>query len=337
MARSRNIYEQQQRNRRLTWFIMVVFALFLGFIGLGFDFFYFGSDPFGIAGGPFTFPLASSAALIFGGGMSVWGLHQGAAAVLASAGALPASDGKEEHRTLLNVVEEMSIAAGLPRPRVYVIPDPDPNAFATGKDPQHSHIAVTRGLLETLNREELQGVIAHEMSHVRNYDIRLMTVIAALVGAVLLISDWARRAMRVGGMSRQGGSRSRASRGKGGAGLLLVIVFAVWLLAVVLAPIISQLLAMAVSRQREYLADASAAELTRNPLALARALERLESAAAPTRSVKRSSAHLCIIDPLGRRANFREGRLADLLATHPPLARRITRLKAMAYQPAATF
>ena len=218
----------------------------------------------------------------------------------------------------------MKIASGLPRPKVYVIPDSDPNAFATGKNPQESHIAVTQGLLDSLNREELQGVIAHEMSHIRNYDIRLMTVIASLVGAVLLLSDWARRSMFYGG-----GRRKRGSKGAGQLGIILLVV---WIISIILAPIISQLLAMAVSRKREYLADASGAELTRNPLGLASALRKIENAAPPTASIKRGTAHLCIADPLGKKVNAKEGFVAELLGTHPPIERRIMALQAMAYQ-----
>jgi heat shock protein HtpX len=184
---------------------------------------------------------------------------------------------------------------------------------------------VTQGLLDTLSRDELQGVIAHEMSHVRNLDIRLMTVIAAMVGAAVLIADWTGRGMR-GGVGR--GRRGR-DRDKGGS--LALVLLAIWLVAVVLAPLIGQALAMMVSRQREYLADASGAELTRNPLALAAALERIEGAAAPTSAVKRGTAHLCIADPLGRAVGLREGFWPDLLASHPPMARRITALREMGF------
>jgi heat shock protein HtpX len=155
----------------------------------------------------------------------------------------------------------MKIASGLPMPKVYIIADADPNAFATGRDPEHASIAVTRGLIDKLNREELQGVIAHEMSHVRNLDIRLMTTIAALVGGVVLLSDWAARSMRFSG----GRSRS-SSRGKNGGGGAAMIFLVIWIIAVVLAPLLAQILAMSVSREREYLADATGAELTRNPL-----------------------------------------------------------------------
>jgi heat shock protein HtpX len=163
------------------------------------------------------------------------------------------------------------------------------------------------------------------MSHVRNYDIRVMTVIAALVGAIILLSDWGRRMMRFGG----GGKRRGSSKG---GGPIMLIILAVWLIALILAPVLSQLLAMAVSRQREYLADASGSEMTRNPLALASALSKLESASEPTAAIKKGSAHLCIVDPLGRKMNFKEGGISELLGTHPPISKRIMLLKAMAYQ-----
>jgi heat shock protein HtpX len=230
-------------------------------------------------------------------------------------------------RQLENIVDEMSIASGLPRPRVYVVPDADPNAFATGRGPEHASIAVTRGLLDALSREELQGVIAHELSHVRNYDIRVMTIVAALVGGVALLSDWARRGMMWGG-----GGRRRRDDERGGGGIFALVLFAIWIVAIILAPLIAQMLAMMVSRKREYLADASGAELTRNPLGLASALEKIEAAAEPTRAINRGSAHLCIADPLGRSLNVREGRWSDLFASHPPMAARIEALKQMAFQ-----
>ena len=320
------IYEQQKRNRRQTMIIMAAFVLFFGFLGYGFDLYFLGVDPFGVvyedAAG---LPLGTIVALIVGALFASWGLQSGAVAVLNSAQAYPVPENDPRFRTLINVVDEMTIASGLPRPKIFIVPDPDPNAFATGRDPQHSYIAVTEGLIEKLNREELQAVIAHEMSHVKNYDIRTMTVVAALVGAIFLLSDAARRMMWFGG----GGRGRRSSRGGGGP--VAAILLVVWVIALILAPVISQLLAMAVSRQREYLADASGAELTRNPLALASALEKIESAAEPTRAIKQGSAHLCIVDPLGRKANLKEGFVADIFATHPPISKRITLLKAMAY------
>ncbi len=301
---------------------MVVFTLFLAFIGFGFDAFYLNTvneDVF--------LPLGTVIAIGVGSLSAAWSLQGGDKAVLSSTNAVPADESNPAHKQLLNVVGEMSIASGLPRPKVYIVPDPDPNAFATGRDPGHSSIAVTQGLLDSLNREELQGVIAHEMSHIRNYDIRLMTVIAAMMGAILLLSDWARRGMFWGG-----GGRKRSRSGGGGGGPLLLILLAIWIIGVILAPLISQLMAMAVSRKREYLADASGAELTRNPMGLAHALQKLESASAPTASIKRGAAHLCIVDPLGRTMNAKEGFAAELFGTHPPMNKRIIALEAMAYQ-----
>lgn len=297
---------------------MSLFVVFLVFLGFGLDMYLTGSLENYI-------PLGTIAAVGIGFGSSFWSLSGGAKAVLNSTGAVPADESNPQHKQLINVTHEMSIASGLPMPKVYVIPDPDPNAFATGKDPQNSHIAVTQGLLDTLNREELQGVIAHEMSHVRNYDIRLMTVIAALVGSVLLLSDFGRRGLFFGG-GRRGKSDSKSS---GQLGLILLVL---WIIAIILAPIVSQMLALAVSRKREYLADASAAELTRNPLGLASALKKIENASAPTQSIKKGAAHLCIADPLGKKVNAKEGFTADLFGTHPPIQKRILALQAMAYQ-----
>jgi heat shock protein HtpX len=222
----------------------------------------------------------------------------------------------------------MAIAAGLPRPRIWLVPDPDPNAFATGQDPQRANVAVTEGLLALLDRDELQAVVGHELGHIKSYDTRLMTTLAALVGAVALISDGISRSIFRGGV-RVGGGRG-GGKGKN-AGGLLVVLLVVWLISWMLAPIITQLLAMGVSRKREFLADALSAQFTRNPLALAGALEKIEHAHAPTKAIKRGAAHLCIADPLGRRLDNREGLLADILATHPPMGKRIARLKGMGY------
>jgi heat shock protein HtpX len=320
-----NLLEQQASNRRRTWLIMIVFISLLLFLGFGFDALYLG------AGGGFV-PIGSLMALGVGSASAFAGYYRGDRAVLLATSARPLADveasadeaGKLKLRQLQNVVDEMAIAAGLPRPDVYVVPDEDPNAFATGRGPGHASIAVTRGLIDTLDREELQGVVAHEMSHIRNLDVRLMTIVAALVGAVALLADWARRGMLWGGGPR------RRDRERGGAAG--VVLFAVWIVAILLAPLMGQMLAMMVSRRREYLADATGAELTRNPLGLARALEKIEDAAAPTRAINRGSAHLCIADPLGRQMNLRTGFWSDLFATHPPMAARIAALKAMSYQ-----
>jgi heat shock protein HtpX len=315
-----NLYDQQRRNLRRTTVLLVGFVAFLAFLGIGADVFLYWS------GGSPGIPVATLGALLLGGFSAWWALKGGDKAVLESTHSIPIDRSDPKQRELDNVVEEMAIAAGLPKPAVYVIPDPDPNAFATGTGPERSSLAVTKGLLDSLNREELQAVVSHEMSHVRNYDIRVMTVVAALVGSVLLISDWGRRGLW------WGGGRRNNDRQGGGSGPLALIFFALWLVSLILAPLIAQLVAMAVSREREYLADASGAELTRNPLALASALEKIAAAAAPTASIKQGVAHLCIEDPRGRSINDSEGAFANLFATHPPMAKRIAILKEMAYQ-----
>ena len=307
---------------------MAVFVAFLLFLGYGFDRFYIGD-------GEFVLPIGTLTAFGVGSVSALTSYYSGDRAVLFSTGAVPieralSAEATEDDalrlRQLDNVVDEMSIAAGLPKPKVYVVPDPDPNAFATGPDPAHASIAVTRGLLDAVTRDELQGVIAHELSHVRNLDIRLMTVIAAMVGTIALLSDWTSRGLR---HSSGGGSRRGRGKDKGGGALILLII---WIVAVLLAPVIGQMLAMMVSRRREYLADASGAEMTRNPLALASALEKIEHAHAPTASVKRGTAHLCIADPLGKAIGLRQGWVPDLLASHPPMANRITALRQMGFQ-----
>jgi heat shock protein HtpX len=321
-----NLYEQQSANRRKTWLVMLAFVVFFVFLGAGFDAFFLG------AGGGFV-PVGSAIALGVGSVSAAVSYFSGDRAVLAATAARPIEElqaaatepDRLKLRQLENVVDEMAIASGLPRPRVYVVPDADPNAFATGRDPAHASLAVTRGLLDALDRDELQGVVAHEMSHIRNFDIRVMTIVAALVGAVALLADWARRGMMWGGGRR----RDRDDRRGGAAGIIL---FAVWLIAILLAPLLAQLLAMMVSRGREYLADASGAELTRNPLGLARALQKIESAAGPTAAVNRGTAHLCIADPLGRPVNLKQGAWANLFASHPPMAARIAALEEMAFQ-----
>jgi heat shock protein HtpX len=315
-----NLYDQQKRNLRRTAGILAGFILFVTLLGMGADMFLYGS------GASPGLPVMTIGALLFGGGSALWSLRGGDRAVLDSTHARPLDLSDPRQKTLDNVVEEMAIAAGLPKPAVYVVPDPDPNAFATGSGPEKSSIAVTAGLLGALTREELQAVVSHEMSHIRNYDVRVMTVVAALVGSVLLISDWGRR-----GMSWGGGSR-RDDDDRGGSGGFAIVFFILWVLSLILAPLIAQLVAMSVSREREYLADASGAELTRNPLALASALEKIDAAAAPTQSIKQGVAHLCIEDPRGRAVNEGEGAFSNLFATHPPIAKRIALLKEMAYQ-----
>ncbi len=329
-----NLFQQQEANRRRTIWLVIGFVLFFAWLGFGGDLIYYlstrAADP-GVY--HHAFPWFGLLLTAIGAGIARYGFATGPNKVLWSTGAReltePASD---KERQLVNVVEEMAIAAGLPRPRIWVVPDADPNAFATGLDQAKSHIAVTQGLLDLCSRDELQAVIAHELGHVKNLDVRLMTTLAALVGAVALMHDGTGRLLGRG--VRLGGGGRGGSRGgkKGGLGQLAIILLVVWIISWILAPLITRLLAMAVSRKREYLADAMGAQFTRNPMALATALQKIEAAESPTSSIKQGAAHLCIADPLGRRANLREGRLADILATHPPMTARIARLKGMAYQ-----
>ncbi|MHB0995757.1 MAG: M48 family metallopeptidase [Elusimicrobiales bacterium] len=342
-----NIYEQQASNRRMTAVILAAFVGFFLFLGAGFDYFYLNFDP-GLTpemvltesgfyearrpSAPSRIPFGTIISLLIGGGMAANSMFNGKRMVLRATmarRAVHASSDKE--RQFLNVVAEMATASGLPKPEAYVVPDPDLNAFATGMSPDSSVIAVTEGLLASLNREELQAVVAHEMSHIRNYDMRLMTVMAALLGAIALLSDFAGRSLRYGGRGTAYSGGSRGSGRKSGAGGLL---FLVWMIAMILAPLLSRLLAMAISRQREFLADASAAELTRNPLALISALEKIRRAVIPTAAVDNGIAHLCITDPRGSLIEEKTSLAADLLATHPPMEKRILALKVMAYQAA---
>jgi heat shock protein HtpX len=323
VSERQDFYAAQARNRRLTWILIVGFVLVLALIGLAADMFVFGSYWPGGDGFPFVSALAAGVASLQSYSAYMWGDR----AVLNSLHALRlTTPATAEERELDNVVTEMALAAGLPKPAVYVIQDPAPNAFATGRDPRHASIGVTQGLLDSLDREETQGVIAHEMSHIRNYDIRTMTLVAAMMGALVLISDWSARALRAGGGgSGRGGRGSR--RGGGGAGILALIA----IVFIVVAPLLSRLLAMAVARQREYLADASGVELTRNPSGLARALERLRQFSSPLKRATQGTAHLFISDPLERKLDDRESFLAELLSTHPPLEKRIERLRQMGY------
>lgn len=220
---------------------------------------------------------------------------------------------------LFNVVEEMSIAAGLPMPDVYIIDDSAPNAFATGRDPQHAAVAITTGLLEKLDRDELQGVMAHEMSHIRNYDIRFAMLMAVMVGVIALMCDYFRRMVFYGGRSRR---RSRRSGGGRGGGPAQAIILIVALLLAILAPLFAKMIQMAISRQREFLADASAAELTRYPEGLARALEKIAGDREPLEAANRATQHLYIINPLRALGG-------NAFSSHPPTAERIARLRSI--------
>jgi len=217
---------------------------------------------------------------------------------------------------LNNVTEGLALAAGIPAPKAYVIDDPSPNAFATGRDPQHASIAVTTGLLQRMNRAELEGVVAHEMSHVRNLDIKFMTLTVVLVGLVTILADLVFRSMLFGGT---GNNR----RDKGGAGILTII----GILFIILSPILAQLIKLAISRKREFFADASAAQLTRNPEGLASALEKLKIAP-PMQQKSDATSALFIGDPNGGKSSL-GARISGLFSTHPPLDDRIRILRAM--------
>jgi heat shock protein HtpX len=330
-----NLFAQQQSNRRRSTWLTLGFVLFFAWVGFGGDFaFWLLTADAGPGSYHHVVPFIGISSVLSAAFICWYSWRHGAERVLWSTGAWELIEAATpEQKQLMNVVEEMAIASGLPKPRVWVIPDPDPNAFATGRDAATASVAVTEGLLAALSRDELQAVIAHEMAHVRNLDIRLMTLLAGMIGAIALLSD---------GMGRMLGRGSRVGRGwnvprgaKDGKGNPLgLVILALWLLTLAVAPVVSRILAMAVSRKREYLADATGAQLTRNPMALASALEKLEGATAATLSITQGSAHLCIVDPSPGLMSSREGFLADFVASHPPIRQRIVRLRGMSYQQA---
>ncbi len=337
MTEAANLFAQQESNRRRSTWLVIGFIVFFAWVGFGGDVAFAMLTADAPAGSyHHVVPIIGIVTTLIASGICWYSWRYGPRQVLWATGAreLSAPETAEE-RQLLNVVEEMSIAAGLPMPKVWIVPDDDPNAFATGRDAGTASIAVTRGLLHTLNRDELQAVVAHEMAHVQNLDVRLMTLLAGMVGAIALMSDGMGRMVRGsrGARLSGGGGGSGGGRGKGGNPLALVVLV-LWLVTLIVAPIVSRILAMAVSRKREYLADATGAQFTRNPLALASALEKLDAASAPTRAITQGAAHLCIVDPAPGLLSAHEGRVADLLASHPPIRQRIIRLKGMGYQQA---
>jgi heat shock protein HtpX len=327
-----DLFSQQRANRRRSRWLIVSFVLFFAWLGFGGDFIAYQATA-GNAEGAYHHgvPWFGLVMTLLGAGLAAYAYRTGPEKVLWSTDAREIVEpATPEEQQLVNVVEEMAVASGLPRPRIWIVPDADPNAFATGRDAQGAHIAVTAGLLATLSRDELQAVVAHEMGHVKNLDVRLMTLLAALVGAVALISNGLGRSLRYGRLPGRSGRGGK----KNDLGPLLLVLLVVWILSWLLAPIVTRLLALGVSRKREYLADAMAAQFTRNPLALASALEKIEHADAPTTAIKSGSAHLCIADPLGGGRSVKQGAIAELLGTHPPMAIRVARLRAMGYQQA---
>jgi heat shock protein HtpX len=328
-----NLFAQQEANRRRSTWLVIGFIIFFSWVGFGGDL-AFGLLTVDSPPGAYHhyIPFIGLFTTLVAAGICWYSWRYGPDRVLWATGAWEIIDpATPEQRQLVNVVEEMAIASGLPRPRVWVVPDDDPNAFATGRDAESASLAVTEGLLRALNRDELQGVVAHEMAHIRNLDVRLMTLMAGMVGAIALMSDGSGRMLR-GGL-RVGGSGGKRG-GKSDGNPLGIVILVLWLLTLVVAPIVSRILAMAVSRKREFLADASGAQFTRNPMALASALEKLDAAKSPTRSITRGAAHLCIVDPAPGRFSAREGFLADVLASHPPINQRLIRLRGMGYQQA---
>jgi heat shock protein HtpX len=270
------------------------------------------------------FPVLMVAALVFAGVQSLVSYYSGASLVLLSVHARPLTADTAKHAMVLDVINEMAIAARMAPPTPYLMDDPSPNAFATGRDPAHSVICVTQGLVDEMDREEIQGVIGHEMSHVADYDIRTMMMIAVMVGGIAMLSDFVYRWMFFGGF---GGRRSSSNNDRDNQAAMLITLAVVILAAV--APIFSQLLAMAVSRQREYLADASSVEFTRNPRALLRALEHIAKIESPLKQGTAGTAHLFIVNPREGLRDDSEGFFANLFSTHPPLSKRIARLQAL--------
>ena len=304
-------YREIDRNRRNSWLLVGIVALVLAALGAAIGY----ATGFGWGG--------VVVALIVATVMSVGSFFAGDQLVLLSSGAheVPVANPPDEYKQLVNVVTEMTIAGGLPMPKVYVINDTAPNAFATGRDPKHASVAVTTGLLQKMDREQLQGVMAHELSHIGNFDIRFALLVGVLVGSIALLADWFLRFSFWGG-----GRRSDSDRGGGGGAAL--ILFALALVLAIVAPLIGRLVQLAVSRRREALADVSAVELTRNPLGLARALRTISDDKEVLEVANRATQHLYIINPI---KSFEE-RSKSMWDTHPPLGERIEVLRNLAGQ-----
>jgi len=296
-----SIYEAASANRWRTLFLIAVFAALVAVLA------YFVGEYFAPGGGIAALPFA----LALSGGSALVSYFAGDKLILAQSQAREL--GPSEESQLRNIVETLAIGLGIPTPKIYVIEDSAPNAFATGRDPQHASIAVTRGLLDKLDRTELEGVIAHELSHVGNRDIRVMVLVVVLVGTVALLADWMWRSMFWG----RGRDRDRG----GGGAIIAVIAIALALLT----PIIATLIQLAVSRQREYLADASGALLTRYPPGLASALRKIAADKEPLEVANKATAALYIANPLKDAPAFFD----HLFDTHPPIEERIKRLEAM--------
>jgi len=296
------MYDQIAGNKRRSYLLIFVFILIVA--GIGYVFSLYTQWGHG----------ALVAAVMIAIAMSWGSYYYSDRIVLGMSGAKAVT--REQEPYLWNAVEGLSLAAGLPMPRLYIIEDSAPNAFATGRDPQHAALAVTRGLLEKMNRLELEGVVGHEMAHIRDYDIRFMMLVSVLVGTTVLLSDWMLRSLWYGG------GRRRSSSGRGGAGGVLMLIGLVF---VILSPIIAQLMQLAVSRRREFLADAEGARLTRYPEGLASALGRIAADTEPLEVANKATAHLYIYNPL----RDHKGWMNSLFSTHPPVEERVKRLREM--------
>jgi len=301
------------RNKRNSWALVGVF--FILFIGLGLLI----GAVWGEGDAAFSVIVAAIAGTI-AFLLTLTSYYGGASAVLGISKAKEIS--KADDPQLVNVVEEMAIAGGVPMPKIYLIDDTAPNAFATGRNPRHAVVAVTTGLRDKLNRDELQGVIAHEIGHVRNYDILFALMMAMMVGVLVLLCDVFLRSLWFGG-GRRRSSRSRGSDKGGGAGMAILMILA--LVLAIVAPILARIIQMAMSRQREYLADASAVQLTRNPLGLANALAKISDDPEVLEVANRATAHMYIVHPIKK---F-EDRASSVMDSHPPLKDRIQRLMSL--------
>jgi heat shock protein HtpX len=293
------IFDRVAQNQRRSALLVFLMFVLLGLLGYGVG---------EITGSGYSILVI---ALVVGTVSSLISYYYGDRMVLAMSRARPAQ--KPEDAEVINAIEGLAIAAGLPAPKVYIIDDTAPNAFATGRDPQHASLAVTSGLIQKMDRSELEGVISHEMSHIANRDILYMTLVAILAGAVILLADWSRRWLWWGGRVR--------SRRSSGAGVIALVA----LLLMILAPIFAALIQMAISRQREFLADASGAQLTRYPEGLARALEKIAADPEPLEVANKATAHMYIYNPLRDHGGW----LNSLFSTHPPIEERVARLRSM--------
>jgi heat shock protein HtpX len=310
------IYDRIAQNRRGTFFLLALFVLVIAafFTAVGII-----ASQYVTTTGEFDLVLALQTGIAAGLvalGVGILMYFTAPAMVMAISGAHEVS--KEDEPVLYRIVENLSIGSGLPMPKVWVIEDSAPNAFATGRNPSMAHVAATRGLLDKLKKRELEAVMAHEMAHVGNYDIRLMTFVAVAVGLIALVADLMLRFTYYGA-----GARS-SNRGKGGGAAGAIILLAA-LLFIVVSPIVASIIRLALSRQREYLADASGALLCRNPDALADALEKIAADPEPLEVANKATAHLYISNPLKGHESF----MNNLFSTHPPVEERVSILRAM--------